>query len=128
MALPTFQAVSDAAADLPGFAATFGYEMSERVAAQLADDYFTHATSLDLSEQALVSVIESLEAELADPDRRYSSVANLRNFSTVDTLIDFGDGLSIRERDYGWLAEQSDWNEFHFEHFNRDWLDGMGRW
>jgi hypothetical protein len=116
-ALETLQAV-------PEFMGAFGTEHAERATLQFVYEYFSHTERLEFDADAFETTFEAFASELDDPNWTYVAFANLRNFSSEDALIDFGDGISIRRRSFDELKRRLSWSEWHLDHLTRDWMEG----
>jgi hypothetical protein len=122
--LAAFRVAHETLQLVPEFARAFGTEHGERAALQFLYEYFTRTERLEFDEVAFEATFEAFTGELDDPDWTYVAFANLRNFESDDALIDFGDGISIRQRSFEDIEERLGWTEWHFEHLTRDWTEG----
>ena len=68
----------------------------------------------------------SFWAEIENDTWTYFSVANLQNFDADFLTADFGDGISIRGRDFEELATLLGWGEFELQAMVTDWMGTSG--
>lgn len=122
--LPRFPAGYEALQHVPEFVRAFGTEHGERATLQFVYEYFTRTERFEFDIEAFDATFEAFLRELDNPDWTYIAFGNLRNFRSDDSLIDFGDGISIRHRSFEEIEERLGWTEWHFEHLTRDWTEG----
>lgn len=91
---------------------------------QFVYEYLTRTDRLTFDEPAFAATFEAFTSELDDPNWRFVAFANLRDFSSEDPLIDFGDGISIRHRSLDEIEGRLRWTDWHLDYLRRDWSEG----
>lgn len=123
--LESFESAATTVAVLPNFDERIGAQSAERVTLQIVYNYFATTTHLDYDADAFAYAFDGFASELAKPTWTLVMVANLKYFESPDTLIDFGDGMSIRARSFNELQQRLGWNDQHLEALKQDWM-GFG--
>jgi hypothetical protein len=124
--LESFDVAKDSVVELPLFIERFGADAGDRIALQFVYQYLVGLEEAVFDEARFATVYASLNAEIADPDWTYVHLANLRHFTSNDPLIDFGDGLTIRHRDFDELHRQLGWGDWELQQLTDDWMAGFG--
>jgi Apea-like HEPN len=105
--LPSFNQLVRALAELPRLAQRYG----DRPEDALALSWVYDATSFADHNEAWAV----FRREVSDANWTYWAVAPLHSFSTDRDLLDFGDGVSIRERTAATIREITDWDDAHMD-------------
>jgi hypothetical protein len=125
VALPSFGRAAAALAGLPDFNERIGAASAQRVTLQIIYDYFGHATHLGLDPEAFSQAFDGFISELVKPTWTFVSIANLTYFCSDNALIDFGDGMTIRSRNFDELRQRLKWTDWHLDAMTQEWM-GFG--
>jgi hypothetical protein len=119
--LPGFEnAVAELRRD-PRIIHQFG-DAVDYVALQFVFDFLRSMAEGTSTDSAFAKVWESLEKELAESDRRFVIVTNLKNFVSHDDVIEISANVTIRTRDYEVLSRVLDWSEATIDRtLGEDW-------
>ena len=104
IALKSFDAAEQKIIALPNFIGRLGSEGAKRIVLQLVYQYFRRVDRVVYQKDIFESLWCDLEAELADAYWVLRGVANIRNFTSNQDLMDLGDGITIRARSQSDLA------------------------
>lgn len=123
--LPTFSAAAAAMETIPHFSSHFGSKSAPHFTLQFLYNYLGRCKGAVFSVPEFDSEWQSLLDELAVPEWTCFGVCNLANFNSDDELLDFGDGISIRQRSYEKLSELLGWSHERIDRtLGKDWEEG----
>ncbi|MEJ7578835.1 MAG: hypothetical protein WKF74_17700 [Pyrinomonadaceae bacterium] len=110
---------------LSQFEIQFGRERAGQVALQFV---FTLLGSLEkpsFDSKLFEETWDSLLQELNTPEWTYVAICNLTNFTSEDSLLELGDGISIRSRSYIDLGKLLGWSRERIAMtLGKDWSEG----
>ena len=124
--LGEFSVAESAIRDAESFDERFGIANSKRVTLQFIYDFVGHFEVPEFQATKFSDHWLSFSKEIDDENWNYVGIANLQNFESDLSLIDLGDGISIRGRSWEELRDRFGWNEFRWSAMSRDWQDGGG--
>jgi len=123
--LESFEAAKEQVVTLPLFADRFGAAAGGRIALQFVYQYLIGLDEAIFDLEQFVKTFASLSEELEEPDWTFVHLANVRQFESEEPLLDFGDGLTIRHRDFDELHAQLGWGNRELSQLEDDWA-GFG--
>jgi hypothetical protein len=100
LTLAEFDALSHSLAEVPLVSDRFGQGSSMRLALQLVYEYFSKTDTIVFNPESLARVWNAFLSELARANWTTVGLANLRCFAADAPMINLGDGLSIRGRNF----------------------------
>jgi hypothetical protein len=105
---------------IPNFAARIGAHNAKRVVLQFVYQYFARVDNVRYEEAVFKTLWEEFTAEIANPQWVTRGIANVRNFTSENLLLDLGDGIAIRGRSFKELASLG-FSQAILDRISEDW-------
>lgn len=122
--LESFSRATSTLDKLPLFQAHCGPGQSKRLTLQFIYVFFKTLVQPIFDESAFDKVWASFLNELSQPEWTDIGVANLQNFRSNVSLVDLGNGITIRPRSYNELRQKLAWGEREILELKQDWEQG----